>query len=686
MTCLREHVCKHVRRGPRRGLGHRSASLIATALAVVTIAAAPGCRPPSSEPRVVVLGLDSLDPGIIDLLMSEGKMPNFARLRTGGAYGRLTSSRPLLSPIIWTTIATGRTPSDHRIGHFVAINEKTGEELPVTSRMRGVKALWNIASEAGRSVAVVGWWATWPAETVNGVIVSDHTCYHFLFDEGASGASDPTGIVHPPQRTGAILEKVRRPDDLEAADLARFVDISAEQAAGRFSFEDDLSHFRWALATGQSYSEIGLDLYVDDNPDITMVYIEGVDSSSHLFGHLFRAEGLSGELARQQKQYGRVVEEMYLFADELVGRYLDAMDDNTTLVVVSDHGFELGALHSDPSKTRDMRRVSERFHKIEGIVYLYGRGVKSASRLNRPVLVDIAPTVLALAGLSPAADMPGRVLDEGLDFESSPRTVASYETGDPRAEATGGAAAEGDAASIDPAILEHLRSLGYLDTASPTGDRNLASLHVEAGRYAEAEAAYRKLIEDKPDDGAIRTSLAATLGFLGRYDEALEQLAEAERLSPLNPEIYHNRGVVFERQGKPEEAVAQYREAVRYAPDFKPSRDALKRLTGSADAQGPGTAAERLAAAMCERAADAARRGDYPTALAALDEATRVAPAYSRVYQYRANVAFLMGERAAGIAALEKALALEPDNALYRHNLEALREQNTPGPAGTPGD
>ncbi len=45
-----------------------------------------------------------------------------------------------------------------------------------------------------------------------------------------------------------------------------------------------------------------------------------------------------------------------------------------------------------------------------------------------------------------------------------------------------------------------------------------------------------------------------------------------------------------------------------------------------------------------------------------------------------------MGERAAGIAALEKALALEPDNALYRHNLEALREQNTPGPADTPSE
>src|SRR4030095_11598236 len=108
-------------------------------------------------------------------------------------------SEPMLSPIVWTTIATGKTPLEHGISHFVAVNEKTGAELPVTSQMRRVKALWNILSGAGREVAVVGWWATWPAESVRGAVVSDHTCYHFLFNAGASGSSDSIGVTQPPE-------------------------------------------------------------------------------------------------------------------------------------------------------------------------------------------------------------------------------------------------------------------------------------------------------------------------------------------------------------------------------------------------------------------------------------------------------------------------------------------------------
>ena len=54
----------------------------------------------------------------------------------------------------------------------------------MTSDLRRVKALWNIASDRGLDVAVVGWWATWPPETVRGSIVSDRTSYHFLLDPG----------------------------------------------------------------------------------------------------------------------------------------------------------------------------------------------------------------------------------------------------------------------------------------------------------------------------------------------------------------------------------------------------------------------------------------------------------------------------------------------------------------------
>src|SRR5712692_2196546 len=156
-----------------------------TLVALLTL----GCRSEAPRSRVLVLGLDGMDPQVVDLLMAEGKMPNFAKLRQDGAYGRLVSSPPLLSPIIWTTIATGKPPDQHGIGHFVAVNEKTGEQLPVTSQMRRVKALWNILSDGRRRVDVVGWWATWPAESVHGTIVSDHTCYHFLFTEGITGAT-----------------------------------------------------------------------------------------------------------------------------------------------------------------------------------------------------------------------------------------------------------------------------------------------------------------------------------------------------------------------------------------------------------------------------------------------------------------------------------------------------------------
>ena len=131
-----------------------------------------GCDHRSDSGRVIVLGLDGLDPATVDLLMSEGKLPNFAKLRQQGAYSRLQSRKPLLSPVVWSTIATGKTPDRHGIGHFVAMDQETGESLPVTSEMRRVKAIWNILSDAEKTVAVVGWWATWPPEEVNGAIIS----------------------------------------------------------------------------------------------------------------------------------------------------------------------------------------------------------------------------------------------------------------------------------------------------------------------------------------------------------------------------------------------------------------------------------------------------------------------------------------------------------------------------------
>ena len=119
--------------------------------------------------------------------------------------------------------------------------------------------------------------------------------------------------------------------------------------------------------------------------------------------------------------------------------------------------------------------------------------------------------------------------------------------------------------------------------------------------------------------------------------------------------------------------MADYRTVLRYAPDYEPSQAALQRLTGSAQVNLPQTEAESQARDLAEQAGEMARRGNYTEALALLDQAESVAPDYSLVYQYRSNVAYLMGDRANAMAALQKALELEPDNALFRQNLDRLQ-------------
>jgi hypothetical protein len=200
------------------------------------------------------------------------------------------------------------------------VNQTTGEQLPVTSRMRGVHALWNIFSAAGKQVGVVGWWATWPAEHVNGVIVSDHTCYHFLFEEGGKGAPDTTGVIYPPDIAPEIFEHVRRPGDLTHAEVKKFADVSEEELARPFHFDDDLAEFKWALATAESVQRHRRAPVEHASPRRA----HGVHRRASIPRRtcsviLFRAHGLAGELADQQRRYGETVERMYQFADSILG-------------------------------------------------------------------------------------------------------------------------------------------------------------------------------------------------------------------------------------------------------------------------------------------------------------------------------------------------------------------------------
>jgi len=75
--------------------------------------------------KIVFLGLDGLDPRLTERLMAEGKLPNLARLAAEGSYTRLRTTFPALSPVAWSTFATGVSPAKHNIFDFLDRSLKT---------------------------------------------------------------------------------------------------------------------------------------------------------------------------------------------------------------------------------------------------------------------------------------------------------------------------------------------------------------------------------------------------------------------------------------------------------------------------------------------------------------------------------------------------------------------------------
>jgi len=152
-------------------------------------------RAADTKLKIAILGLDGADWEIMTPLLSEGQLPNLGRLKVRGAWGNMKTMMPWLSPLLWTSVATGKPPEEHGIIDFLAKDAKTGQIVPVSSRWRRVKALWNMFTDAGKSSAFIAWWATWPSEPVQGFMVSDRVAYSLFgfisSDPGPSGATYP---------------------------------------------------------------------------------------------------------------------------------------------------------------------------------------------------------------------------------------------------------------------------------------------------------------------------------------------------------------------------------------------------------------------------------------------------------------------------------------------------------------
>ncbi len=210
-------------------------ALLSSALLCAT-ACLGACGPGYQENRrrAVVIGVDSADWKLIDSVAAEGRLPNLMALRERGTSGPIQTLVDCpLSPVIWTSVATGKVPGKHGITWFL-VDQPDGTRVPVRSHNRKVKALWNILAEKGLRSTAVGWWASYPAEDVGeGTMVSDALGFHDFGRTAREG--DDRHKTHPPERF-AELDALVHPEQQVSADFAlRFLHMTpAEYHETRF--------------------------------------------------------------------------------------------------------------------------------------------------------------------------------------------------------------------------------------------------------------------------------------------------------------------------------------------------------------------------------------------------------------------------------------------------------------------
>ena len=331
--------------------------LVATALCACRRASAhPGHRPP-----LIVIGIDGGEWKVIHRLWGEGRLPHFKAIADRGVTATLHTAYNS-SPVIWTTIATGVRPEVHGITDFVVSTPRG--DVPVSSAVRKVPALWNMLSRTGRKVAVLGWWASWPAEPVDGVVLSDRA----LLDLDAR--------VSP------------------ASYLPRFqADLRAADADPGLFLNDGVQRQDRVMARSAAR-------LVREGYDLILLYFRSTDLVSHNEWKYFEPDDFAPVDPREMAAHWDLVPRVYEAVDQEIGRILAAAPKGSNVLVMSDHGFH--SAHREEVKALvDMDALLERLGYLargkDGIdfartrIYTYGSSGFARVKMLRFALAGREP-------------------------------------------------------------------------------------------------------------------------------------------------------------------------------------------------------------------------------------------------------------------------------------------------------
>lgn len=404
--------------------------------------------------RVVLLALDAGTWDLLDPFMARGLLPNLKKLRDGGASGTLMSMKPSSSPVIWTTVATGKMPDKHGITFFVRFPDgDTGNPQPVSRTMRKTKAVWNILSEAGYDVAIVGWFVTWPAEAVNGRLITDRAHYGSIEER-----------AFPP----AYAESIEIPgrEDVLAA-MPRFMEFEYDPGRANADSRDPtgmenflvMDRFERAYIRDLYYRRATEKILGDGPlPDFLAVYLRGTDDVQHGFWKYMDPEPFGNVPKESVDRFGRVIEAYWQWVDDVVGDILAHYGKNTLVLAISDHGA--GPAVGYHRVVADEHRHLSGSHRDRGIFIANGPGIPRYTKLEPVSVRDITPTLLYAMGLPVGRDMDGRPVTEMFGLDGPERRVSYVASYDEDGKAGTG---QHQVSEADPEILEHLRSLGYIE-------------------------------------------------------------------------------------------------------------------------------------------------------------------------------------------------------------------------------
>jgi predicted AlkP superfamily phosphohydrolase/phosphomutase len=267
-----------------------------------------------AQPKIIIIGLDSATWDLIKPWAAQGLLPNLSQLAEKGVSGELESAIPPLTPPAWTSFMTGKNPGKHGIFYFLEPQPGSYAMRYANAGSRRSKTFFGLLSEAGVSVSSVNIPFTYPPEPLNGFQIS-----------GMDTPSEKSAFIHPP----ALREELEKVVGKIKFDITHLGFMSTDERREQVLAEMKEVDEQWA--------KIGLYLLDKHPTDVMMFTFMSIDTVQHHFWQYLDQNHFMYN-ARSAPKFGEAVLRVYQRLDAIVGKFLERLPEETTVVVVSDHG------------------------------------------------------------------------------------------------------------------------------------------------------------------------------------------------------------------------------------------------------------------------------------------------------------------------------------------------------------